>query len=289
MSFGPNPWQQQSWDARAAANFMCGGAGSGLIVVTGLGGGPVWALAVGAALVALGLFSVFMEIGRPLRAMNVVRHPGRSWMTREALVAPLLFASVAGAWLAPAAWLPAGATLAALAALAFVYCQGRMLQAAKGIPAWREPLVVPLVVATALAEGGGLWLLLTVASGPAITLPWAVTGLALLARWALWLAWRNRLRAAPRALAAIDSAGRVFKAATLLPLVAAALALASPLPPAALAALQALAGALALAGGLWFKFTLVTRGAYNQGFALTRLPVRGVRRSQALPRRDDHG
>ena len=118
---------------------------------------------------------------------------------------------------------------------------------------------------------------------------WLVTGLALLARWALWLAWRNRLRAAPRALAAIDSAGRAFKAATLLPLVAAALALASPLPPAALAALQALAGALALAGGLWFKFTLVTRGAYNQGFALTRLPVRGVRRGQALPRRDDHG
>ena len=33
-------------------------------------------------------------------------------------------------------------------------------------------------------------------------------------------------------------------------------------------------------GGLWFKFTLVTRAAFNQGFALPHLPVRGVRRSE---------
>ena len=34
----------------------------------------------------------------------------------------------------------------------------------------------------------------------------------------------------------------------------------------------------ALAAGLWFKFTLVTRAAFNQGFALPHLPVRGVPR-----------
>ena len=277
MSFGPNPWQQQSWDGRAAANFMGGGAGSGLLVFAALAGGPRWLLLAGAALVALGLLSVFLEIGRPLRAMNVIRHPGRSWMSREALVAPLLFGAVAVAWFggARAAWL---VVLPALAAAAFVYCQARMLQAAKGIPAWREPLTVPLIVATGLAEGGGLWLLLAAAAGPAPALPWLAFALALLARLALWLAWRRRLRAAPRALAAIDHAGHFFKAATLLPLAAAVLAASSPLPPAGQLALQLLAGALALAGGSWFKFTLVTRGAYNQGFALTRLPVRGVRR-----------
>ena len=43
--------------------------------------------------------------------------------------------------------------LAAALALAFIYCQARMLQAAKGIPAWREPLLVPLMVVTGLAEG----------------------------------------------------------------------------------------------------------------------------------------
>ena len=274
MSFGPNPWHQQSWDARAAGNFMCGGAGCGLIVFAALAGGPRWLLLAGAALVALGLLSVFMEIGRPLRAMNVVRHPARSWMTREAMVAPVLFATVAAAWFGG----PRVAWLAAPVALAFVYCQGRMLQAAKGIPAWREPLTVPLIVATGLAEGGGLWLLLAATAGPAAMLPWLAFALALGARYALWLAWRRRLRAAPRALAAIDRAGRAFKAATLLAGVAAVAAVTSPLPPGFLAALQVLAGGLALAGGLWFKFTLVTRGAYNQGFALPRLPVRGVRR-----------
>jgi len=275
MSFGPNPWHQQSWDARAAGNFMCGGAGCGLIVFAALAGGPRWLLLAGAALVALGLLSVFMEIGRPLRAMNVVRHPARSWMTREAMVAPVLFATVAAAWFGG----PRVAWLAAPVALAFVYCQGRMLQAAKGIPAWREPLTVPLIVATGLAEGGGLWLLLAATAGPAAMLPWLAFALALGARYALWLAWRRRLRAAPRALAAIDRAGRAFKAATLLAGVAAVAAVTSPLPPGFLAALQVLAGGLALAGGLWFKFTLVTRGAYNQGFALPRLPVRGVRRA----------
>ena len=275
MTFGPNPWQQQSWDGRAAANFMCGGAGSGLIVFAALAGGPHWLWLAGAALVGLGLFSVFMEIGRPLRAMNVVRHPARSWMTREAMVAPVLFATVAAAWFGG----PRVAWLAAPVALAFVYCQGRMLQAAKGIPAWREPLTVPLIVATGLAEGGGLWLLLAATAGPAAMLPWLAFALALGARYALWLAWRRRLRAAPRALAAIDRAGHAFKAATLLAGVAAVAAVTSPLPPGFLAALQVLAGGLALAGGLWFKFTLVTRGAYNQGFALPRLPVRGVRRA----------
>ena len=275
MSFGPNPWHQQSWDARAAGNFMGGGAGCGLIVFAALAGGPRWLLLAGAALVALGLLSVFMEIGRPLRAMNVVRHPARSWMTREAMVAPVLFATVAAAWFGG----PRVAWLAAPVALAFVYCQGRMLQAAKGIPAWREPLTVPLIVATGLAEGGGLWLLLAATAGPAAMLPWLAFALALGARYALWLAWRRRLRAAPRALAAIDRAGHAFKAATLLAGVAAVAAVTSPLPPGFLAALQVLAGGLALAGGLWFKFTLVTRGAYNQGFALPRLPVRGVRRA----------
>ena len=31
-AYGFDPWRQQSWDARAAGNFIGGGAGSGLIV-----------------------------------------------------------------------------------------------------------------------------------------------------------------------------------------------------------------------------------------------------------------
>jgi hypothetical protein len=35
---------------------------------------------------------------------------------------------------------------------------------------------------------------------------------------------------------------------------------------------------LVLASGAWFKFSLVTRAAFNQGFTLVQLPVRGARR-----------
>ena len=38
MSFGPKPWQQAHWDARAAGNFIGGGAGSGLIVAAAVAG-----------------------------------------------------------------------------------------------------------------------------------------------------------------------------------------------------------------------------------------------------------
>ena len=41
--------------------------------------------------------------------------------------------------------------------------------------------------------------------------------------------------------------------------------------------LAALAGALALLAGAAFKTALIVRGAYNQGFAIPRMPVRGTR------------
>jgi phenylacetyl-CoA:acceptor oxidoreductase 26-kDa subunit len=277
MSFGPHPWRQTAWDARAAANFMAGGAGSGLIVASALAGGPGWLSGLGALLVALGLLSVWAEIGRPWRALHVFFNPRTSWMTREGLLAPALLPLAAAAALGlPGA---AGATWTAAAlALGFVYCQGRILRAARGIPAWREPTIVPLIVATGLAEGAALWLLL--AARPAAWPVWAGFATALLARQWLWTLWRRRIAAAPRALAAADAAGRWLQAGTLVPLAAAVLALGAPLPAAAAWALQLAAGALALAAGLWFKFTLVTRTGFNQGFALPHLPVRGVRRQE---------
>lgn len=282
MSYGPRPWLQRAWDWRAAANFMAGGAGSGLVVATCLAGGPHGLFAAGALLVGAGLLAVWAEIGRPWRALNVFRHARRSWMTREALVAPpLLVAALVAAFAGPAA--PALAAVAALLALglalAFVYCQGRILQAARGIPAWRSRYTTPLVVATALAEGAGLWLLL--AGRPATLAMWAGLGLALVARSVLWSAWRNSLAEASRAQAAVDDAGRVVKPATLLPLAAALLVVLAPMPRELGLVLQWAAGALALAGGAWFKYTLVTRAAFNQGFAIPHPPVRGGRRQEA--------
>lgn len=280
MSFGPDPWRQTSWDGRAAGNFIGGGLGCGLIVATALSGaqGPTLALLMlaGLAFVGLGLFSVFLEIGRPLRAARVIMNPRRSWMSREALAGAVLMPLGLGA----AAGMRVFVVLAALAALVFLYCQVRILQAAKGIPAWREPLTVPLLLATGLAEGFGIFWLAAPWHGLASPLPWALFGALLALRYVLRLAWRRRLagRAAPAARRAIDEAGHVFDAGTLLPLVIVLGVLATPLGAPWLLPLQALAGLLAAVSGAWFKYSLVTRAAYNQGYALAHLPVRGVPR-----------
>jgi phenylacetyl-CoA:acceptor oxidoreductase subunit 2 len=280
MSYGPKPWQQTQWDWRAAGNFIGGGAGSGLIVFSALSGARGIELAVlmlaGLGLIGLGLACVWMELGRPLRFANVFINPRTSWMSREAIAATVLMP----VGLAVAFVLPDFVWLAAALALVFVYCQSRMLQAAKGVVAWREPLLVPLLVTTGLTEGAGLFWLGAAWHGRATPTLLIVFGVLVLARMLVWRAWRQRLaaNAAPRALAAIDAAGRTLLAAgTVVPLAAIAVAGVGQFGAPA-TAIAAVAGLLAALAGAWFKFTLITRGGFNQGFALVHLPIRGARR-----------
>jgi phenylacetyl-CoA:acceptor oxidoreductase subunit 2 len=146
---------QKHWDVRAALNFMLGGSGAGLMIWTALlKVSSPWPVALSLALVGAGLFSVWLEIGRKLRAAHVFFNPFTSWMTRESFAA-LAFFILGGA----ALFYPELGSGAAIMAAAFLYCQARILRAAKGIPAWRTPLVVPLIVVSGLAEGAALLLL----------------------------------------------------------------------------------------------------------------------------------
>ena len=156
---GVEPWHQQHWDWKAAGNFICGGAGSGLfafVAIASMQSSAPFPLGwIALALVALGLLLVLLKIGRPWRSIHVLRQPQRSWMAREAWIA--------GAFLPVAAlaiWLEAAVLMipAALLGLSFLFSQAMILREAKGIPAWRTPLIVPLIFATAIAEGGGLFL-----------------------------------------------------------------------------------------------------------------------------------
>lgn len=272
---------QSHWDWRAAGNFVCGGAGAGLAVFGALcapAGFEAPMVAAGMALVGLGLFFVWLEIGRPLRAPNVLLHLRTSWMSREALAAGVLFALGAALvfGLRWATW------PVAVAALAFLYCQARLLGAARAIPTWRHRLTLPLLVLTGLAEGLGLfWLLLAWAQPPIVlALPLA---LLLAARWAVWRLWRAHLRheAARAALQAIDDNAPLLQwVGTAAPLVL--MVLASAVGNGSLpleAALMAVAGLLAAGAGALLKFTLVTRTAYQHGYSLPRMPVRGVPRT----------
>ncbi len=242
---------QRHWDARAAANFMLGGAGAGLVVSSLLLKGP-FPLLLGLALVAAGLAAVWLEIGRKLRAVHVFFNPFTSWMTRESFCAALLF--ILGV-LVVVLQKPILMTGAAIAAAAFLYCQARILRAAKGIAAWRVPEVVPLIVTTGLAEGLGIALFFTEDETALV-----LFGVAVVARLVAWGRYRT---AAPSA--ALEAPGR-------------ALAWAGTAAPIALAYfVPSLAGLLALAAGGWLKFALVTRASFKQEFSLPHLPVRGTR------------
>jgi len=280
------PWHQTNWDARAAGNFIGGGSGTGLLIFAAVSAlaspasGYRWQAALALVLVAGGLASVFAEIGRPFRALNVFLHPHTSWMTREAMVAPFLFGSGA-----VAIWAGGGtfSIVAALLAAGYLYCQARMIAAAKGIPAWREPKIIPLIISTGLVEGAGLSALIA-APQPGGAPRWlaAVLLAALILRRLAWKTYHEALerRGAPKKALAVlarlrGSFERYGQSLPEMLLVAALLFRSEQLW------LLPLAGVAAALGGWWLKFTIVARAAYNQGYALPMVPVRG--QGQALP------
>jgi phenylacetyl-CoA:acceptor oxidoreductase subunit 2 len=227
---------------------------------------------------AVGLFFVFLEISRKLRFLLVLRMPGTSWMTRETYVVALFYPLLAADLLWPHAVFH---FLVAATALAFLYCQGRILQAGKGIPAWRTKLMPSMLVATGLFEGFGLFALFSIPLGPSLTaiIP-AFLGLGILAvvNLVLWRRYRSTARAegigplARREIDALSPYLHVIGHGLPIVCVIAAVIIGDG---AAVPALLALAGAGAVAGGIMWKFTVITRACHQQGFAIPKMPRRG--------------
>jgi phenylacetyl-CoA:acceptor oxidoreductase 26-kDa subunit len=282
------PRLQRSWDSRAAGNFIGGGAGTGLLIAAAAGlvvGRPYFAAGILAiALISFGLSLVWLEIGRPLRALNVFFHPQTSWMSREALLALPLLAFAGAAVTIDQSVVPLPpqtrqlavplAFAAAALALAYLFCQARMLKASLGIPAWREPALQPVIMITGVAEGLGLFLFLALfaAPPPAWAVPAAIT--ALLARTATWEYYRLRLNASAPALTIVPLDRASIPLHTLGHALPAVLLVTALLVPDT-AALVAIAGLALAAGGAWLKLIVVTRAAHTQGFSIPFAPVRG--------------
>ena len=224
-------------------------------------------------------FFVFLEIGRKARALNVVLRPGSSWMSRETYVVAVFYPAILADYLWPSAVLHG---VVAVAAAAFLYCQVRILHAGRGIPAWRVPLMPGMLTLTGLLEGAGLLMLARA------LFPGPVTGGTVLALVGLALAainfwmWR-RYRATAKSEGIGPLARRELARVTpwlhgighAVPVIGFAVALIVPWgSPAALLAVG-IAGAGAVAGGVLWKFTVITRACYQQGFAMPKMPQRG--------------
>ena len=287
--------RQTFWDWRAMMNFILGGMASGLMVVAwfahAVGMVSTEALctidAFAAVVMAVGLFFVFLKIGRKARFLYVLLRPQTSWMTRETWCVALIYPALGAAFVWPGAAQGALA-LVALAAAGFLYCQARILHSAKGIPAWRAPLMPAMLLATGLFEGLGLLGVLSLLEGmraePATALAAAGLLLVLVNTWA-WRCYVDSAKAngigplARRDLAAaspyVHAIGHAVPAA--LYLLCLAVTAASPV-------LAALAGLAAVAGGALWKFVVITRACHQQGFALPMLPQRGSGRRAAPTR-----
>ena len=282
--FSIKPIIQDYWDWRAAGNFTFGGTGSGLMIMTPLAAtfldvAPTIPILSALGFIACGLILVWLEIGKTWRFVNVLRNPFTSWMSREAYAAAALFMAAFAvlAWPSlPLLW------LAALLALAFLFCQARMLYASRGIPAWRDGAIVPLVIATGLAEGTAALLLIVLAMGTPSS-PFAGALIVLLVpRAAAYWRYRNRLRDGRAPTAVTNRLGEIDKTVWLLALVApaglAALALAVPF---AAGLSMGLAALCALLAGWYLKVNIVRRLAHVQGLSVRHMPVRGTGRAGA--------
>jgi len=260
---------QNVWDWRAAGNFMFGGTGSSLLFLVGLFSFPEVPLPLigltALFFVAMGLFLVWLEIGRPLRFINVYFNPWTSWMSREAFVAVVVFVL---ALLGIVLELPLVTLLGGIAGLFFLYCQARILKASKGVPAWREPAIMQLIPVTGLAEGAGLLLLMNALLGVSNQgLLLLFVALLVLRIWA-WSYYKKQLvihEAPEGALAELKKINLLtLVAGNILPLLlCVAFIKANSFP-----FLLTIAGALAVLAGWLIKFTIVTKAAHYQGFAI---------------------
>src|SRR5690606_34931602 len=105
-----------------------------------------------AVLVSIGLFFVFLKIGRQTRFWRAVSRPQTSWMTRELYAAMVFYPAVLASLVAPG---PLPFAVASASAAAFLLCQAKILHRARGVPAWRAPLIPWMIGASGLLEGWG--------------------------------------------------------------------------------------------------------------------------------------
>jgi len=276
--------RQTFWDMRAAMNFILGGIGSGAIIIAyffnliGLiGNEELFRInLVSVAITAIGLFFVWLKIGRKLRAPYAILRPQTSWMSREIYAVGLLFLSIGLFFFYPNEILY---TTAALAAAIFLYCQARILHSGKGIPSWRVSQMPLMLIASGLLEGAGLYILIVLHGNeqmPATSLIPPVIILLILMNSFLW---RRYLRNAPTwGIGPIDRkilrrmSPKLYAIGHILPLLIFGAIFLNLISSALLAQIG---GFLAIMGGVLWKAVVITQACHMQNFSLTKFPQRG--------------
>jgi Fe-S-cluster-containing dehydrogenase component/DMSO reductase anchor subunit len=276
--------RQTFWDMRAAMNFIMGGLGSGTVVSAyllslfiAIDDRTLITINMGAgAILAVGLFFVWLKIGRKLRAAFAILRPQTSWMSREIYAVGLFYLSVAADFYQPS---PIFHGTAALGAAAFLYCQGRILHAGKGIPSWRVAQMPLMLVATGLLEGIALLTLIFSQWGdqlPDASLIPPIAIILIIVNFYLWRRYVGNAKAwgigpIDRRILGIFTP-KLHMVGHVIPLVLFAILFLNANSPVWIADL---AGFLTIAGGVLWKAIVITRACHMQNFALGKMPQRG--------------
>lgn len=276
----PGPLQTQ-WDWRAAMNFILGGMSSAWMVLAWLAHAqgelstPTLhgSYVLAAVLMGVGLLCVFLKLGRKLRFWRVITRWQSSWMTRETWCVAVIFPSLLFTLWSPS---PVWDGLVALGALGFLWCQGKILHTARGIPAWRHDAVPWLLMGTGVLEGAS-WLTLFCASvGVSSAVAQYAAGVAALGMLLLWPRYAHAVR--DDSAHALEPLRRpLMLLGHALPLLAflASVSLNTALPVWMLAV-----PVLTIAGGALMKYQLIVKAGHFQG---VRIPTgQRVHRSPAL-------
>ena len=315
---------QKFWDWRAAMNWMFGGVGGGFVFAAWLmsfwappaasqvyGQWLSLAQVVGGGIMTIGLFFVFLKIGRKMRFWRAVSRPHSSWMTRELYVV-IVFGIAVLAGIATQSSI--AHAVAALSALAFLGCQAMILYKGRGVPTWRHKLMPWMILTTGLLEGfaflmpafaasigllaltqiaapfqvalyAGL-LLLMMQTASFIVIVLAVVNLLLWTRYLQSAAPSGIGPLARRILAKVYR--RVLIIGAGLPVlfyIIGLIAIGQGQDGLQIATVVWLTGSLmAISGGAYWKFTIVTRASHQQGFAMPKRPHRGSGNRAAPPR-----
>ena len=237
---------------------------------------------VSGIIIAIGLFFVWLKIGRKLRAFYVVLKPQNSWMSREVYAVGLLYLAGLIDYFSPSNFMH---LIIAIVALTFLYCQARILHSAKGIPTWRAPKIPWILLATGFYEGFGLLAIYSFIYPQSIPLSsiLPVGGLVLAAINALL--WQNYVMS-------LGDEGVGQKSQNLLLASTLKIQFISYLLPSILAMIflvwgnegswtLAVAGVLVDVGSIYWKILLITKACHQQGYAIAKFPQRGSGRYAA--------
>lgn len=192
--------KQKTWGWPASANFIIGGTGAGLYLVSFLQGlvreGPPsfseslrFGL-ISPLLIAIGFVILGIEAGRPLRGGYVFRHPRQSWISRETYACCIFIPFALLDHLSP---YPLIRLFAVTAALGLLISQGFIVYRARAVTAWNVPIIPILFLTSSLASGYGLLLTVTALGGLHPDQGMSNSGLIFaglnLAIWCIYLFW----------------------------------------------------------------------------------------------------